>query len=70
MNQKKLGEALDGVVEDCVNRVGVDLNTASAPLMEHISGISKAIAKNIVACLLVKKNFFVGGGGRYSFMYF
>lgn len=48
MNQKKLGEALDGVVEDCVNRVGVDLNTASAPLMEHISGISKAIAKNIV----------------------
>jgi uncharacterized protein len=49
MNQKKLGEALDGVVEDCVNRVGVDLNTASVPLMEHISGISKAIAKNIVA---------------------
>ena len=49
MNQKKLGEALDGVVEDCVNRVGVDLNTASAPLMEHISGISKTIAKNIVA---------------------
>ena len=49
MNQKKLGEALDGVVEDGVNRVGVDLNTASVPLMEHISGISKAIAKNIVA---------------------
>ncbi len=49
MNQKKLGEALDGVVEDSVNRVGVDLNTASAPLMEHISGISKAVAKNIVA---------------------
>ena len=49
MNQKKLGEALDGVVEDSVNRVGVDLNTASVPLMEHISGISKAIAKNIVA---------------------
>ncbi|MCC8136612.1 MAG: RNA-binding transcriptional accessory protein [Clostridiales bacterium] len=48
MNQKKLGEALDGVVEDCVNHVGVDLNTASAPLMEHISGISKTIAKNIV----------------------
>ncbi|MCD7715843.1 MAG: RNA-binding transcriptional accessory protein [Lachnospiraceae bacterium] len=48
MNQKKLGEALDGVVEDCVNRVGVDLNTASAPLMEHISGITKTIAKNIV----------------------
>ena len=41
MNQKKLGEALDGVVEDCVNRVGVDLNTASVPLMEHISGIIK-----------------------------
>lgn len=49
MNQKKLGESLDGVVEACVNRVGVDLNTASAPLMEHISGISKVIAKNIVA---------------------
>ncbi len=49
MNQKKLGEALDGVVEDSVNKVGVDLNTASVPLMEHISGISKAIAKNIVA---------------------
>ncbi len=49
MNQKKLGEALDGVVEDSVNRVGVDLNTASAPLMEHISGITKVIAKNIVA---------------------
>ncbi|MEE0691880.1 MAG: Tex family protein [Lachnospiraceae bacterium] len=49
MNQKKLGEALDGVVEDSVNRVGVDLNTASAVLMEHISGISKTIAKNIVA---------------------
>ncbi len=49
MNQKKLGEALDGVVEDCVNRVGVDLNTASAPLMEHISGITKTIARNIVA---------------------
>ena len=49
MNQKKLGEALHGVVEDCVNRVGVDLNTASASLLEYISGISKAIAKNIVA---------------------
>ncbi|MCC8029280.1 MAG: RNA-binding transcriptional accessory protein [Lachnospiraceae bacterium] len=49
MNQKKLGEALDGVVEDCVNRVGVDLNTASAPLMEHISGITGTIARNIVA---------------------
>ena len=48
MNQKKLGEALGGVVEDCVNRVGVDLNTASAPLLEYISGISKTIAKNIV----------------------
>ena len=48
MNQKKLGEALDGVVEDCVNRVGVDLNTASAPLLEYISGISKTVAKNIV----------------------
>ena len=48
MNQKKLGDALSGVVEDCVNRVGVDLNTASAPLLEYISGISKPIAKNIV----------------------
>ena len=49
MNQKKLGEALDGVVEDSVNKVGVDLNTASAPLLEHISGINKQLAKNIVA---------------------
>ena len=48
MNQKKLGEALNGVVEDCVNKVGVDLNTASASLLEYISGISKVIAKNIV----------------------
>jgi len=48
MNQKKLGEALQGVVEDSVNKVGVDLNTASASLLEYISGISKAIAKNIV----------------------
>lgn len=49
MNQKKLGDALTGVVEDCVNRVGVDLNTASASLLEYVSGISKVIAKNIVA---------------------
>ena len=49
MNQKKLSEALSGVVEDCVNRVGVDLNTASASLLEYISGISKTLAKNIVA---------------------
>ena len=48
MNQKKLGETLSGVVEDCVNKVGVDLNTASASLLEYISGVSKAIAKNIV----------------------
>ena len=48
MNQKKLGEALNGVVEDCVNRVGVDLNTASAPLLQYVSGITSAIAKNIV----------------------
>ena len=48
MNQKKLGEALTGVVEDSVNKVGVDLNTASASLLEYISGVSKAIAKNIV----------------------
>ena len=48
MNQKKLSEALSGVVEDCVNRVGVDLNTSSASLLEYISGISKVIAKNIV----------------------
>lgn len=49
MNQKKLGEALSAVVEDCVNRVGVDLNTASASLLEYVSGISKTLAKNIVA---------------------
>lgn len=49
MNQKKLSETLSGVVEDCVNRVGVDLNTASAPLLSYISGISGTIAKNIVA---------------------
>lgn len=49
MNQKKLGESLTGVVEDSVNKVGVDLNTASASLLEYISGISKTIAKNIVA---------------------
>ena len=48
MNQKKLSEALSGVVEDSVNKVGVDLNTASASLLEYISGISKVIAKNIV----------------------
>ena len=48
MDQKKLGEALNAVVEDCVNKVGVDLNTASASLLEYISGISKAVAKNIV----------------------
>lgn len=48
MDQKKLSEALTGVVEDCVNKVGVDLNTASAPLLEYISGVSKVIAKNIV----------------------
>ena len=49
MNQKKLSEALSGVVEDCVNKVGVDLNTASAPLLSYISGISGTIAKNIVS---------------------
>ncbi|MEO2237614.1 Tex family protein [Dorea sp. YH-dor226] len=49
MNQKKLSDALSGVVEDCVNKVGVDLNTASAPLLAYISGISAAVAKNIVA---------------------
>ncbi|MDD6657047.1 MAG: Tex family protein [Lachnospiraceae bacterium] len=49
MNQKKLDEALCGVVEDCVNSVGVDLNTASVPLLSYISGITKVIAKNIVA---------------------
>ncbi len=49
MNQKKLGETLEGVVEDCVNKVGVDLNTASAPLLQYISGVTSAIAKNIVA---------------------
>lgn len=49
MNQKKLSEALSGVVEDCVNHVGVDLNTASASLLSYISGISSTVAKNIVA---------------------
>ena len=49
MNQKHLGAALEGVVEDCVNKVGVDLNTASASLLEYVSGINKALAKNIVA---------------------
>ena len=49
MNQKKLGDTLNGVVEDCVNRVGVELNTASASLLEYVSGINKTLAKNIVA---------------------
>ena len=49
MNQKRLGEALEGVVEDCVNRVGVDLNTASPALLEYVSGISPTLAKNIVS---------------------
>jgi protein Tex len=49
MNQKKLSEVLSGVVEDCVNKVGVDLNTASVSLLEHVSGVSKVIARNIVA---------------------
>ena len=49
MNQKKLGDTLGGVVEDCVNRVGVELNTASASLLEYVSGINKTLAKNIVA---------------------
>ncbi len=49
MNQKKLDETLTAVVEDCVNRVGVDLNTASVSLLEYISGITKTLAKNIVA---------------------
>ena len=48
MNQKRLGEALGGVVEDCVNKVGIDLNTASAPLLTYVSGITKTVAKNIV----------------------
>ncbi len=49
MNQKNLSEALQGVVEDCVNKVGVDLNTASASLLEYVSGITKTVARNIVA---------------------
>ncbi len=49
MNQKKLSEALGNVVEDCVNNVGVDVNTASVSLLEYVSGVSKAIAKNIVS---------------------
>jgi uncharacterized protein len=48
MNQKRLDESLGGVVEACVNDVGVDLNTASAPLLSYISGVSAAIAKNVV----------------------
>lgn len=58
MNQKKLGDALTGVVEDCVNKVGVDLNTASASLLEYVSGITKVIAKNIVA--------YREGNGRFT----
>jgi len=58
MNQKKLSEALTGTVEDCVNKVGVDLNTASASLLEYISGITKTIAKNIVT--------FREGNGRFT----
>ena len=49
MNQKRLSETLGGVVEDAVNSVGIDLNTASAPLLQYVSGVSSAIAKNIVA---------------------
>ena len=49
MNQKKLNQTLNGVVEDCVNKVGVDLNTASVSLLGHVSGVKKTIAKNIVA---------------------
>ena len=49
MNQKQLTEALGGVVEATVNKVGVDLNTASASLLEYVSGVSKTVAKNIVA---------------------
>lgn len=48
MNQKRLADALGGVVENCVNSVGVDLNTASAPLLSYVAGISAPIAKNIV----------------------
>jgi uncharacterized protein len=50
MNQKKLEEALQGVVEDCVNSVGVDLNTASVSLLSYIAGLSRTVAKNVVAC--------------------
>lgn len=49
MNQNRLGETLGAVVEDCVNRVGVDVNTASAALLEYISGVTRTIARNIVA---------------------
>ena len=49
LNKKRLKEVLDGVVEDSVNKVGIDLNTASYSLLEHVSGISKAVAKNIIA---------------------
>ena len=57
MNQRKLDDTLGGVVEDCVNKVGVDLNTASAALLEHISGITGTIAKNIVAYREANGNF-------------
>ena len=58
MNQKRLSEALAGVVEDCVNKVGVDLNTASASLLEYVSGITKTMAKNIVS--------YREGNGRFT----
>ena len=54
MNQKKLSEALHGVVEDSVNKVGVDLNTASASLLEYVSGVSKAVARNMIDYFRVK----------------
>ncbi|NLO10143.1 MAG: RNA-binding transcriptional accessory protein [Clostridiales bacterium] len=57
MNQKKLSDALSGVVEDCVNKVGVDLNTASVSLLEYVSGVNKAIANNIVAYREVNGSF-------------
>jgi len=62
MPQKRLSEALDGVVEGCVNMVGVDLNTASVPLLTRVSGLSAAVAKNIVSYREENKG--VGGKGK------
>ena len=71
MNQKKLGDTLGGVVEDCVNKVGVDLNTASASLLEYISGITKVIARNLISFFnsaLASVTLFWGAVGKITFV--